>query len=176
MQHATPFTLMHLNTGESSVVTLQKSNPYLIRLLGSLIVAGGGPIPGLPRWAVLIRHKPEYTTIDMGYSSQLLATSAVLAWQKNHAVAAWNHATEMLASYELRPNDPGFSSKLPTMPEFAPWLATYIHPEIQSAICPRDLDWILPFSKLLGTEIIARSMAHCPQAVPSIPTSNPLCN
>ena len=176
MQLTTPFTLINLYTGESSVVPLEESNDYLKKLLGTLIVAGGGHIPGMPRWVILIRHEQEYAEIDIGYGKLLMATSSVLAWQKPHALAAWNHATQMLASYELRPNDPDFEAKLPNMPEFAPWLATYIHPEIERAVCPHHLRWILPFLKLLGTEIIARRMARSAQVTQPIPTTNPLCN
>jgi hypothetical protein len=160
MKLTTPFTLLDLSTEETSAVPLQGSNAYLLKLLGRLIAGGGGPIPGMPRWAVLIRQTEQYATLDIGYCSQLLALSGVLAWQGKHSLAAWKHATEMYASYELRPNDPDIANSLPNKPEFTPWLATYIHAEIKSAVCPHEIDWIQAFLILLVTEIIARATAR----------------
>jgi hypothetical protein len=164
MKLTTPFTLLDLSTEETSAVPLQGSNAYLLKLLGRLIAGGGGPIPGMPQWAVLIRQTEQYATLDIGYCSQLVAVSGVLAWQEDHSVAAWTHATRMYASDELRPYDSDFTNSLPNKPEFTPWLATYIHAEIKGAVCPHEFDWIQAFLILLATKIIARATARHPSS------------
>jgi hypothetical protein len=176
MKLTTPFTLLDLSTEKTSAVPLQGSNAYLVKLLGRLIVGGGGPIPGMPRWAVLVRQTEQYATLDIGYCSQLVALSGVLAWQENHSVAAWTHAIKMCASYEQRPYDSDFANSLPNKPEFTPWLATYIHPEIKGAVCPHEFDWLQPFLILLATEIIARASARHPGSDHTNHTSDPSFN
>ena len=176
MKHTTSLTLLHLDTDAASVVDLHKSNAYLRKLLGPLIVGGGGIIPGMSRWAVLVSLTDQHATIDIGYCAKFLAISGVLAWQEIHALAAWTHATKMYASYVLRPYDSDFVNSLPDKPEFAPWLATYIHPEIKGAVCPLEFDWLQPFLILLATEIIARATARHPISSHTSNASNPSLN
>jgi hypothetical protein len=176
MKHTMPFTLLDLSTEKTSAVPLQGSNAYLLKLLGRLIAGGGGPIPGMSRWAVLVSLTDQHATIDIGYCAKFLAISGVLAWQGKHSLAAWKHATEMYASYELRPNDPDIANSLPNKPELTPWLATYIHAEIKGAVCPHEFAWIQAFLILLSTEIIARATARHPISGHTSHASNPFLN